>query len=684
MGKKMKKAVLIIFVLAFISSGCMLWPFGKKAELPPQPLDWEGAGYTELMKRLYSEDPEIRALAADRLVARGDKRAVRGISTVLREAQDPIVISVLKVLALRPDDRYIPALIDILENRSPSLHSLIFEVFKYYEKERLTDDLLYRITQRDKSLQAKQNVIIAIGKVRSKKAVEPLIRLFGTENAALDNSVNEALAKITLQRFSTKEEWLEWWSVYKDKPREVWLDEALNGYQKLIADKNAKIDDLTNTIASLKIELLNIKLDQARKTQSSESVSSLLLTAISDSNWQIKKYALEQVPGLSKDKIKEFQPKLIELLNSPEEGVKNAVVITLAEIPEEPIIDILIGIVTNTKETVAVRKSSANALGKIGSNRATDSLVGVLSDASCPLVVAVIEALGKIKDKTSIQPLIKLLDDKTKPAEIHRAIIDILGEIKDPSCVEAIIKFADDARDRFRWSAANSLGKLGYESIINPLVKLLKDDFADIRQISAEALGNIGSETAVQPLVSALVNDKDNRVRELSAIALGKIKSKSALPELINSLSDQNERVVNAIWTSILAIISDDIALMQETAKKLGELKQHPRAEEIYKKIIEISDKPEYIKTLIKSYKESGKTDEAINLYNKLLSKEQANTPAWWEIKSEILGLMHEKKDYAKCLDEIKGLLNNTSIPSVTKETLEKLKSECEKALGQK
>ena len=661
-------------------SGCWLWPFGKKPETPPQPIDWDKYGYTDLMDRLSSEDPEIRALAADRLVARGDKRAVRGVSSVLREAPDPIVTSVLKVLAQRPDERYIPALIDILESRNPSFHNLIFEIFKYYERDGLSDELLHRVNQKEKPLKAKQNIIIALGKVRSKKSVEPLIRLFGIDDGNLNNQINDALTQITLQHLSTKEEWLDWWSIYKDKPREVWLDEALIKYQKLLNEKNSKIDELTAELVNLKIDLLYTRLKQVINLQA-DGVLPILTASLNDKLWQIRKYVVEQLRLLPKDKLKEILPKLLELTGAPEEDLRNAVIITLGESGDETVITPLINILNNPKESIPIRKTAALALGKIGNSQASTALVNGLKETSAPLLLAVIEALGKIKDKSCLPSLADCLNDKEKSAEVHRAIVDVLGEIKDPSCVSVIVPFTDDSRDRFRWSAANSLGKIGSEAGVTPLVKLLKDEFADIRQISAEALGNIGSETAAQPLINILLNDKDPRVRELSAVALGKIKSKQTLPSLIHALTDQNERVVNSSWNSILGIISEDIKLMEETAKQLEESKNYSRAGEIYKKITEISDKPEYIKALIKYLKESDKIDDVIKSYNLLLSKIAQNSQEWWDSKREMVNFLYDKKEYAKCLEEIKGLLDNNSITPVIKEQMERLKAECEKAI---
>jgi hypothetical protein len=111
----MKSVCLTIIIAGFLVSGC--WWFQKPPETPPPPIPWEDIGISELQKRLYSEDSEHRALAADRLVIRGDKRAIRTISEALRTARDEIVTSILKVLAMRPDQRYIQPLIDVLETK---------------------------------------------------------------------------------------------------------------------------------------------------------------------------------------------------------------------------------------------------------------------------------------------------------------------------------------------------------------------------------------------------------------------------------------------------------------------------------------------------------------------------------------------------------------------------------------
>jgi len=100
------------------------------------------------------------------------------------------------------------------------------------------------------------------------------------------------------------------------------------------------------------------------------------------------------------------------------------------------------------------------------------------------------EALGKIGDKRAIEPLIAALRDKDD--RVQQAAAEALGKIADERAVEPLIAALKGENSRIRKVAAETLGKIGNKWAIRPLVEALKDEKVEVRKSAAKALENIG------------------------------------------------------------------------------------------------------------------------------------------------------------------------------------------------
>jgi hypothetical protein len=90
-----------------------------------------------------------------------------------------------------------------------------------------------------------------------------------------------------------------------------------------------------------------------------------------------------------------------------------------------------------------VREASALALGKIGSNQATLSLMAILDTSSLwALRVAAASALGAIRDCRATPPLSSALKDRY--AAVREAAAEALGKLRDPDAVDPLINALDD------------------------------------------------------------------------------------------------------------------------------------------------------------------------------------------------------------------------------------------------
>jgi len=80
-----------------------------------------------------------------------------------------------------------------------------------------------------------------------------------------------------------------------------------------------------------------------------------------------------------------------------------------------------------------------------------------------------------------------------------------------------------------RREAIVALGRLKDKRVINPLIEALKDKNWDVRRHAASTLGNMGDSKAIEPLSELLIREKwEHLVRKEVEIALDKLKNKRA------------------------------------------------------------------------------------------------------------------------------------------------------------
>ncbi len=160
--------------------------------------------------------------------------------------------------------------------------------------------------------------------------------------------------------------------------------------------------------------------------------------------------------------------KSVDLLSDKRQG-KKKVITALYQLAENAT---LVKLLADTD--VEVRKSAAEALGKLGDNSVLPELVKLLADADVEVRRSAAEALGKLDDSSVTPEFVKLLADTDM--YVRRSAAEALGKLGDSS---GWVKLLADANAGVRRSAAEALGKLGDSSVAPELVKLLAN--ADVR-----------------------------------------------------------------------------------------------------------------------------------------------------------------------------------------------------------
>ncbi len=214
---------------------------------------------------------------------------------------------------------------------------------------------------------------------------------------------------------------------------------------------------------------------------------------------------------------------------------------------------------------VNVRKTAAEALGKIGDKRAFEPLIGALKDNSADVRDQAAWALAHIRNKKAIKSLIGALNDSD--ANVRGSAALALGYLGDDQALEPLTRALRDHDTDVRIWAAAALGELGDKRATEPLIKTLKDENEDVRGEAAGALGQLRDKRATKALIKAL-QDQEDLVRDIAAWALGEICDKRAIKPLIEILRDKDEEVRSTAAKALSEITKQDFGEDYEKWKK--------------------------------------------------------------------------------------------------------------------
>ncbi|MBW2643043.1 MAG: HEAT repeat domain-containing protein [Deltaproteobacteria bacterium] len=160
----------------------------------------------------------------------------------------------------------------------------------------------------------------------------------------------------------------------------------------------------------------------------------------------------------------------------------------------------------------------------------------------------------------AVEPLIQVLKDKDS-FDLHRESIKALGAIKDKRTIEPLIELLQNDKIYLREEVVKALGQIGDEKVVNPLISVLQNETGStLRCETIRALGLTKDKRAVKPLTEALQHesqkprlDANTTIITEVAIALGKIKDERAITPLVslyNVYTDYvNKKISNALLT---------------------------------------------------------------------------------------------------------------------------------------
>lgn len=144
------------------------------------------------------------------------------------------------------------------------------------------------------------------------------------------------------------------------------------------------------------------------------------------------------------------------------------------------------------------RMAAAKRLGELGDKPAVPRLCELLEDSLPAVRAEAANALGRIADRRSIEPLAVAVGREEFEA-VARVEVAALAAHGGPAS-EALVGLLISRRSIVRAMAARSLGKLKARVAVTPLIGLLDDTDARVSKSAAYALRRIGDARGVEAL----------------------------------------------------------------------------------------------------------------------------------------------------------------------------------------
>ena len=183
----------------------------------------------------------------------------------------------------------------------------------------------------------------------------------------------------------------------------------------------------------------------------------------------------------------------------------------------------------------------------------------------------------------AVEPLIAVLQDHNS-FPLHCEIIKALGAIKDKRAVEPLLYVLRDKKLNFRGEAVKALGQIGDKTAVKPLISMLwNEDDITFRCEIIKALGSTKDRRAIEPLIDVLQQESQksrldtnmNIIMEV-VIALGKIKDERAITHLVslyNVYTDYlNKKIQNALFTINTEFSNFYLAILNSDENRLSEI----------------------------------------------------------------------------------------------------------------
>ncbi len=299
-----------------------------------------------------------------------------------------------------------------------------------------------------------------------------------------------------------------------------------------------------------------------------------LIEALDSPNRDTVKYAAYILGAL---KHREAIPRIARLFARNDPEMRQFAVFALGEIGDQAAFETLTAGLRDPENVV--REYAAAALERLGEQRAIPALKQAIRIEQGAMF-NMATALYTLGDREVVDILINRLRQPESVGRLYA--VYALGKLRDRSTVEPLVECLTDPT--VRWLAVRALASL-QDAAVTPLLAAAASRDPGVRLGASEALGDIGDRRAIPILLERII-DTDLGVRGVAAAALVRIRDRSTSARLIEllrkgdpSIKAQVLRVLAALGDPatvadiIAAASSPDAAVRINAVFALGELR---------------------------------------------------------------------------------------------------------------
>ncbi|MFH1097541.1 MAG: HEAT repeat domain-containing protein [Candidatus Desantisbacteria bacterium] len=473
-----------------------------------------------LLKCLKDENWIIRCKAVYSLGEIGSSEVTDAIINIMNDEDESVRQEAITALGKIQAAKAIPLLINILTHSADEYIPLAsLSLIKIGTPSVIP---LLQILD-NKNPQVRQQVAYALGEIRDRRAISPLITALYEEDELPRRDISAALIKMGTTAVPLLLPYMD--------TKDIDLKGCLVWILGEIGDKQATQSLIKILVSEENQQILKKAIWTAGKIGDIEALPSLISLLKND-------YRLEESVIIAISRISD--EKTIRLFASALRGEEALLPFPWEEINEQ---GISLLITATQDKDVEIKRCAALALGKTHSKRAVETLIALLDDADWRTQRNAVIGLGEIGDIRAVPHLTNLLNPTTLWTVKGNAAM-ALGKIKSVESIPPLLQSLKDDDSFTCACAAEALGNLKTIEAIVPLIELLNDEDTTAGEAAVSGLINIG-EPCISPLLESI--DRTNKIRAFTIF--GRLRAIQTVDMLIDNLLHKNQKISGkAAW----------------------------------------------------------------------------------------------------------------------------------------